>query len=103
MAVRELVRWWIAGLLLVSVAACVGVGKRSDACTSAEAKVSEERIADRVYARLLSEVWQEVKPMYETLDLPVQTEPANFAELLRPFIGIGQGERGESPGALDPT
>ena len=52
------------------------------------------KIEERVYGKILDEVWQEVKPVYSDFELRSDEAPTTFGEMIRPLVSV---ERDLSP------
>ena len=80
--VRSAVAWAALGLSLF--AACLaGYALLSK---TPPTQASADEIADEVYQRLLSEVWEGIKPVYEDFDVRVPENPTSFREMVGPLF-----------------
>jgi len=52
--------------------------------------VDEAKVAEQVYARMVSDVYAELKPVYEDFEIDMPNEPETLREALHPLIGISQ-------------
>lgn len=46
------------------------------------------KIEERVYRKILDEVWQEVKPVYSDFELPSDGAPMTFSEMIGPLVSV---------------
>ena len=65
---------------------------------SRKARSQDEELAQRVYQRILGEVWREVKPVYEEYDLDTRTRPDSFGALLTPLLSLNRRPTPTGPG-----
>ena len=77
-------KWFIGAgsiaILVVLIVLAMAIQKHG------EDPLRDEELADRVYRRILGEVWLEVKPLYEEYDLNTRDKPDSFGALLAPFL-----------------
>lgn len=46
------------------------------------------QVEKKIYQRILNEVWQEIKPVYEDFHIKVQPTPTSFREMMNPLISV---------------
>jgi len=75
------------GALLLSIIAVVLSGFTL-LSTAPPAHTSTEEIAEEVYQRILSEVWEVLRPVYEDFDIPLPESPASFRDTIAPYLDV---------------
>lgn len=49
----------------------------------------EAAVEERVYRRIVADVWQELMPIYRDFGIAIDGEPKTIGELLRPLMSVG--------------
>ena len=76
---------WTALLLSVIAVVLSGFTLLS---TAPPAHTSTEEIAEEVYQRILAEVWEDLKPVYDDFDIQIPESPASFRDIIGPMLEI---------------
>jgi hypothetical protein len=58
---------------------------------------------ERVYQRMLLEIWQELKPFYADIEVDFDGPPATLGELLRPIMSVEPQIDAANSRPADPT
>ncbi|MCA9179857.1 MAG: hypothetical protein KDA51_00350 [Planctomycetales bacterium] len=65
-----------------------GIALAISAYGAFRASSDEGAMEDRVYRRIIRELWTEVLPVLEDFAVPIPQEPQTLSELMRPFLYI---------------
>jgi len=76
---------WTALLLSIIAVVLSGFALPS---TAPPTHRSREEIVEEVYRRILSEVWEDLKPLYEDFDVQIPESPASFRDIMEPWFEI---------------